>query len=275
MMKGAIMDGHSGPDPENSFAALFGTELARLRVAANLSQPDLGRMINYSGGHVSMVEIAKRLPSRDFTERCDEALETGGLLGRLWPFVSRSVFPTWFHSYVELEAEAAKIQTFECQNVPGLLQTEGYARALLEACWTHQVEELVAARLSRQAVLASSSAPLMWALIDESVIRRPIGGAATMREQLKRLVELASERRIVLQVVPYGAGAHACTDGSMTLLSFREGPDTVYTERPGSGQLIDRREEVARCQLRYDLTRAAALSPEASIRLIEEAMEEM
>jgi len=269
------MTGRSQLDPENSFAALFGTELARLRVAANMSQPELGQKINYSGGHVSMVEIAKRLPSQDFTERCDETLNTGGLLGRLWPFVNRNVFPTWFHSYVELEAEATKIQTFECQNVPGLLQTEGYARALLEACWTYQLEERVAARLSRQVILTGSSAPLMWVLIDEAVIRRPIGGPDTMREQLKHLADMATARRIVLQVIPYSVGAHACTDGAMALLSFNKGPDTVYTERPGSGQLIDHADEVARCQLRYDLTRAAALSPDASVRLIAEAMEEM
>jgi transcriptional regulator with XRE-family HTH domain len=124
------MAGRKELDPQTSFAALFGAELARLRVDANMSQPDLGQRINYSGGHVSMVEIAKRIPSKDFAERCDEVLNTGGLLGRLLPFVNRDVFPTWFRGYVELEAEATKIQTFECQNVPGLLQTEGYAEQL-------------------------------------------------------------------------------------------------------------------------------------------------
>ena len=269
------MSGRQGLDPDNSFAALFGAELARLRNAANLSQADLGQRINFSGGHVSMVEIAKRLPSEDFAKSCDGVLDTGGLLERLWPFVNRDVFPTWFQGYVELEAQAKKIQIYECQNVPGLLQTEGYARAILEACWTHQLEERVAARLSRQAIFENSSAPLMWSLIDEAVIRRPVGGPEVMRGQLKHLADMAAARRIVVQVVPFSVGAHACTDGMLTLLSFRDGPDTVYVERSGNGHLIDEVDEVARCQLRYDLTRAAALSPEASVRLITEAMEEI
>lgn len=268
------MSGRRGLDPENSFAALFGAELARLRNAANMSQADLGRKINFSGGHVSMVEIAKRPPSREFAESCDEALNTGGLLGRLWPFVNRDLFPAWFQGYVQLEAEATKIQTYECQTIPGMLQTEGYARAVLEAGWIQNIDEPLAARMERQEILRDSSRPLMWALIDEAVTRRPVGGHAVMREQLKCLADLATSRRIVLQVVPDDIGAHACMDGSMTLLSFREGSDVAYVEGPGSGQLIDRPEDVAQCQQRYDLTRAVALSPQASIRMITEAMEE-
>lgn len=115
----------------------------------------------------------------------------------------------------------------------------------------------------------------MWALLDEAVLRRPVGGNETMREQLKRLADLAAARRIVLQVIPDSVGAHACMDGAMTLLSFSEGSDVAYIEGPGTGQLIDRPEEVAQCQHRYDLSRAVALSPDASVRLTMAAMEEL
>lgn len=158
--------------------------------------------------------------------------------------------------------------------MPGLLQTEAYARALLEACWSNDVEQRVAARISRQSILEHPTQPLLWAVMDESVLRRPIGGRAVMNAQLKRLAELAISRRIVLQVLPYDVGAHACTDGAMTILSFSEGPDVVYVEGPGSGQLINQPEDVEQCHLRYDLARAAALSPQASVQMIHTILEE-
>jgi transcriptional regulator with XRE-family HTH domain len=261
-------------DPTSSVAAYFGSELRRYRSGADLSQERLGEIINYTGALVGLVETARRTPSRDFAERCDAALNTGGALVRLWPLVNRGNFPSWFRGYVELEATATGIQSFEVQNVPGLLQTEGYARALLEAYWSNDVDERVTARLERQHILSHPTPPLLWAVIDESVLRRPIGGRKVMNNQLKQLADLATSRRIVLQVLPYSVGAHACTDGAMTILSFSEGPDVVYVEGPGSGLLINQPEEVERCHLRYDLVRAAALSPEASVDMIHAAMEE-
>lgn len=261
-------------DPGSSVLAFFGSELRRYRTAADLSQDRLGQIINYTGALVGLVETAKRTPSRDFAERCDAALNTEGALSRLWPLVNRGNFPSWFRGFVELEATATTIHAFEVQVVPGLLQTADYARAILSAGRPEDVEERVAARLERQRILSNPTPPLLWAVLDEAVLRRPVGGREVMQEQLKRLAELATARRIVLQVLPYEAGEHACMDGAMTVLSFAEGPDVVYLEGPGSGQLIDRPEEVEQCQLRYDLVRAAALSPAASVKMIRAAMEE-
>jgi Domain of unknown function (DUF5753) len=176
---------------------------------------------------------------------------------------------------VELEASTTSIQSFDVQVVPGLLQTEGYARAMLQAGRHASVDELVAARLDRQRILNQQQPPLYWVVLDEGVLRRLIGGAAVMREQLKRLVELATSPRIVLQVLPYIAGAHAGLDGPLTILSFAEGPDAVYIEGIGSGQLMTRPEDVERCHLIYNLVRAAALSPEASVAMIAATMEEL
>ncbi len=261
-------------DPSSSVLAYFGSELRRYRTAAGLSQERLGEIVIYSGALVGLVETAKRVPTRDFAERCDAALETDGALARLWPLVNRSNFPSWFRGYVELEATATSIRTFEPQNVPGLLQTDGYARALMEACWTEAVDERVAARLDRQRLLEQAP-PQFWAILDEAVLRRPIGGREVMRGQLARLMGLVASRRIVLQVLPYDVGAHACSDGAMSVLSFSEGPDLVYVEVHGSGHLIEQAEAVRAAQLRYDLTRAAALSPEASVAMIEAVMEEL
>jgi transcriptional regulator with XRE-family HTH domain len=262
-------------DASTSVPAYFGAELRRYRKAAELTQEELGEQINYTGAMISMVEAAKRTPSRQFAEDCDRVLSTGGALTRIWPLVNQERYPSWFRGYVELEATATGIYAFEPQNVPGLLQTADYARALLCACWSEDVEQRIAARLERQQILDDSPAPLVWAILDESVLRRPIGGREVLRQQLNRLAELGASRRIVLQVLPFSAGAHACSDGAMTTLSFSEGPDVVYIEGPGTGQLISHPEGVENCRLRFDLAKAAALSPEASVEMIKATMEEL
>jgi transcriptional regulator with XRE-family HTH domain len=262
-------------DPTSSVLAYFGSELRRYRSAAGLSQERLGEIVNYTGALIGMIETAKRTPTRDFAERCDAALNTEGALIRLWPLVNRGVFPSWFRGFVELEATATSILSLSMQLVPGLLQTEGYARAVMLAGRHPNVDELVDARLDRQRILNRPHPPLLWVVLDEAVLRRRVGSPMVLREQLKRLVEVASSARIVVQVLPFDAGAHAGMDGPLTILSFDEGSDAVYVEGIGNGQLMTRPEEVERCRLVYDLVRAAALSPEASADMIAAAMEEL
>jgi len=263
------------PDPAFSPAALFGMEVRRLRESQGWSQDTLGDKLGYSGQLVGLVENAKRTPSREFVEHCDELFNTGGLLMRMWPLVLMQSVPAWFRGYVELEATASKIETFECQNVPGLLQTENCARALISSYWPRaDVDERVSARLDRQRRILAPTGPTVWVVVDEAVLRRPIGDVEAWREQLKHLADVAGSGRIALQVLPFNVGAHACTDGAMTLLSFTEGPDVVYVEGPATGTVIEQPKEVENCQYRYNLVRAAALSPEASVNLITAAMEE-
>ena len=262
-------------DPKSSPAALFGAEVKRLREARGWSQDVLGDKLSYSGQLVGLVENAKRTPSREFAENCDELFGTGGLLMRIWPLVLTHSVPAWFRGYVELEATASRIETFECQNVPGLLQTESCARAMISAYWPlTDVEQKVSARLERQRRVLSATGPTVWVVMDEAVLRRPIGDPDALREQLKHLADVALSRRIVLQVLPFSVGVHGCTDGNMTLLGFTEGRDVVYADSLGAGRLIEQPEEVENCRYRYNLVRAAALSPEASVGLITVAMEE-
>jgi transcriptional regulator with XRE-family HTH domain len=262
-------------DPSSSVLAYFGCELRRYRSAAGLSQERLGEIVNYTGALVGIIETAKRTPTRDFAERCDAALNTEGALIRLWPLVNRGVFPSWFRGFVELEATATSILSLSMQLVPGLLQTEGYARAVMLAGRHSNIDELVDARLDRQRILSRPHPPLLWVVLDEAVLRRRVGSPTVMREQLKRLLEVASSARIVVQVLPFNAGAHAGMDGPLTILSFDEGSDAVYVEGIGSGQLMTRSEDVDRCRLVYDLVRATALSPEASAGMIAAVMEEL
>ena len=262
-------------EPSASVPAFFGAELRRARKLAGLTQDELGERINYTGALIGMIETTLRTPTLQFAEMCDRVLDTDGSLSRLWPLVNKTIYPSWFQGYMELEATASVIASFNPQAVPGLFQTEEYARAVLQAaCWTEDVEQRVAARLARQKLLDHPSTPLVWAVLDEAVLRRVVGSREILRGQLKKLAELISSRRIVLQVLPFGAGEHACMDGSMTILSFEDGDDVVYVEGPGSGQLITQTNDVQNCRLRYDLAKAVALSPAASLKMIKAIMEE-
>ena len=264
-------------DPSSSVLAFFGSELRRFRTQAGLSQDRLGEIINYTGSLVGLVETARRSPSRQFAERCDAALGTDGQLARLWPLVHQGSFPSWFRGFADLEATATKICNFQAQVVPGLLQTESYARAILRAGRPRdsdeQIEKRTAARLGRQAILSGPTPPLLWVVLDEAVLCRPIGAAVVMRGQLERLATLAETPGYFIQVLPFSRGEHAALDGSLTLLSFAEGPDMAYAEGPHTGQLVDRPEQVEECALAYDLLRADALPPDASLARIRTAME--
>lgn len=259
-------------DPGSSVAAYFGNELRRYRNFANMTQEQLGQHIGYTGSLIGLIETARRTPSREFAELCDETFGNGGALSRIWPLVGS--FPNWFTEFVELEAQATGIQTFEVQLIPGLLQIESYTRALFAATGADDVDANVSIRLERQAILTRPNPPMLWVVIDESVLHRPVGGPEVMRDQLKHVAELASPR-IVLQVLPYSVGAHACMDGALTTLAFNHGPDLLYLEIAGVGQLRSDPNEVMECRTRYDLIRAAALSPVESVKVIRAAMEEL
>lgn len=266
-------------DPHASVADYFGSELRRYRLANGCSQEDLGRLINYTGGLVCMVETAKRLPSFDFAQRCDQILATDGALSRLWPLVNRDNHPDWFRGYVELEAMASAVRNFQPSVVPGLIQTEDYVRAQL-SCLPRRTstanDDLVAARMGRQDLLTKDKPPLCWFIMDEAALRRPIGSPTVMRSQFRRFLEVAELPHVVLQVVPFSAGAYAGLDGPLVIFSFDDGPDIGYSESHAcSAILIHRPERVAECQLAFQLTQAAALSPKLSADLIMAAMEEL
>lgn len=260
-------------EPASSVLAFFGAELRRLRSAAELSQEDLGQRVSYSGSLVGMVETARRAPTRDFAERCDDALATGGALTRLWPLVSQEALPRWFQQFAELERVATSIRSWEPLVIPGLIQTPDYARTLI-AAWQlgdskEAVEQQVAARLERQQLLDRENPPLMWMIISEGALRNPIGGPEVLRDQLTRLLDIEADHpKIIVQVVPLNAGAHPGLEGPLVLVARRGEPDVAYLEVQGRGHLADRAEEVARYGLLYDVLRAVALSPGASREMI-------
>ncbi|CAL9600585.1 MULTISPECIES: helix-turn-helix domain-containing protein [Streptomyces] len=167
-----------------------------------------------------------------------------------WWHRFRSVLPDWFSLYVSLESEADLIRSYEPHCVPGLLQTEDYARALLRTGFPRADEEeldrRVALRMGRQQLLAKPDAPRLWAVLDEQVLRRPVGGAGVMRAQIDRLVEVCARPEISLQIMPFSAGPHPGMFGPFQLFrfSYPELPDIVYTESLTGAVYIDERPEV-------------------------------
>lgn len=260
-------------DPASSVLAFFGSELRRLRTEAGISQEDLAPRICYSASLVSMIETARRAPGRDFAERCDEVLGTGGVLARLWPLASQEALPRWFRPFAEIERTATSIRSWEPLVIPGLLQTEDYARALIGA-WQpgdgkEAVQQHVMARMERQLLLERADPPLLWMIISEAALRNPVGGPSVLRDQLCCLLETEEQHaKIIIQVVPLTAGAHPGLEGPLVLVSRQGESDLAYLEVQGRGQLIENSDEVARYGLLYDLLRAVALPPDSSRDMI-------
>ncbi|MEU6125595.1 helix-turn-helix transcriptional regulator [Streptomyces sp. NPDC047123] len=261
-------------DPSASPLDYYGAELRRLREAAGLKQAQLGGCIFVTASLVGQIETAKKVPTRDFSERVDAALGTDGLFSRLVGLVLRSQLPHWFQAYAEMEARATYISTYQAQLIYGLLQTEAYARAVLATGVPKKLDDLVAARMERQRVLERERPPLSLVILDEAVLHRPVGGRDVMRCQLSHLLTLAQRRWVGVQVLPYRAGEHASLVGSFNLLRFDDDPDLVYTEDLISGHMTADPETIREASRRYANLQAAALSEGESAELIGRVMEE-
>ncbi|WP_327283206.1 helix-turn-helix domain-containing protein [Streptomyces sp. NBC_01205] len=261
-------------DPSASPLDYYGSELRRLREEARLKQGQLGDIVFCTASLIGQIETARKVPTRDFSERVDAALDTNGAFSRLVGLVLRSQLPHWFQAYAEMEAKATYISSYQAQLVYGLLQTEEYARAVLATGLPDNLDELVAARMERHRILARESPPMVWVVLDEAALHRPIGGRAVMRKQLNHLLGLQDSRWVQVQVLPYSVGEHASLIGSFNTLRFDDDPDLVYTEDLISGHMSANPDTVKEAALRYAHLQAAALSVEDSAALIARVMEE-
>lgn len=266
------------PNPGESPRVLFGRELRQFRRQANLSQEQLASRIDYTSALISAVENGRRAPTEVFTKLCDDAMELGGVLLRLWPFVHNQASPTWFRPWLDLEREAAVLRSWEPLVIPGLLQTEEYARAIFRGeprPTSEMVEEQVTARLERQRIFERPEPPMYWVVLDEGVLHRVIGDRNVLTGQLKRLEELSELPYISIQILPFSANSTAGLEGGFVVAQMPGAPDTVYIESVGHGQLVDRAEDVGRIAARYEVIRAEALPRRASIDVIREIREAM
>jgi hypothetical protein len=241
---------------------LVGSQLRRLRVQKGLSREQAGEAIRASEWKIHRLENGQvGFKERDIVD----LLELYGVTGPAevaavlalareaneqgWWHHYSDVLPQWFRAYVDLEREATLIRAFEAQFVPGLLQTEAYARAVMGGALEESAEDIqrrVDLRVARQALLTSPTAPRLWAVIDEAALRRPVGGPEVMREQFDHLVDCSRLTNVTLQVLPYGAGAHPAMVGAFSILRFSDDdlPDVVYLEHLTGAMYLDKREDV-------------------------------
>ncbi|MGK5448590.1 helix-turn-helix domain-containing protein [Streptomyces radiopugnans] len=257
----------------------FGSELRRRREAAGVTQQELGERVFCSGSYIGQFESAVRKPQLELARRFDEELDTDGYFSRMCEeLVNSSPFADYFAEAAEFQTLATTICTYSPTLVPGLLQTEGYARAVFRAAQpfrpAERNEEGVRSRMARARLLTGPTAPELWAILDESILRRPIGSDADMAEQLRHIAELAKGDRVLVQVLPFSARAHALLEGNLTVMTFVDAPPVAYVEGPFSGELLDDPAVVGKCEASFDHARASALSPDVSLAMIESAAKE-
>ncbi|MCP8710325.1 helix-turn-helix domain-containing protein [Streptomyces cellulosae] len=260
-------------------AALFGARVRRLRTAAGLTQAELGALTHVVSTRITQIERASGAkPTLELARALDAALGADDLLVELWPYVYREAFPDWSRKFMEYSERAVAVRQYAAHVVPGLLQTEDYARAVLKVGRTlsseAQLEERVALRMGRQERLGAPDRPELWVVLDEAVLRRPVGGLPVMRDQLTRLLASATEPHITVQVLPFDQGEHDVMGGSLTVLTMPDGREVAYTEGAHHGQLVEEPDEVASLALTYDRLRAAALPPLMSLDMIRSVRED-
>jgi transcriptional regulator with XRE-family HTH domain len=241
-------------DPSANPLAFYAAELRRLRGIAGMTQEQLAKATTYSPSLVAAIETCRRIPSDDFSERADKALGTDGILSRLQPLVEQTSVLPWFKDLVEVERRATEIRIYETYVIPGLLQTEDYARHVVSATrpvlTDEDVERAVALRMTRQeALYREDETPRLWVIIDESD-RRP---------------------NVVVQVIPNSEGSTAAGGRNFILLTLKAEPAVAYLEDIRSARYLRKPDDVAQYALTYDHLRSNALSDTKSTALIKEA----
>ncbi|WP_344947164.1 helix-turn-helix transcriptional regulator [Sphaerisporangium flaviroseum] len=262
-------------EPPQSPRALFAYELRQHRVAAKLTQRQLAAHMGYSDAMIAMIETVKRPPSQRFAELCDEALGLDGTMKRLYIATTWDKAPEYFRPWLDEEQAATGLRSWEPMLVPGLFQTETYARLVLAAepgTTSSEVDERVKSRMQRKSILHRQNPPLISILLDEAVIRRPVGDAEVMRDQLSYLLEVANHPQVTIQVIPYSAQAMCGLLGGFIIAERNEVPYTAYVEGQPNGRTVEDRNVIGKLLRRYDAIRAEAVPFSQSLRLIEEAV---
>jgi transcriptional regulator with XRE-family HTH domain len=264
-------------DHDGTPQGVFGAELRYYRERAGLSQTELAALVNVSHDVISKIETGDRPPAKNFPERLDAVpqLDTRDGLARLWKNLRKGLrhqaVPGWFRPWTHIEAEATILRWYEPLLVPGLLQTEEYARAILAAEPGSRPDDLtdqVAARMERQTILERADAPQLWCVLDEGVLHRCVGGAKVMHDQLEYLADVAERPQTSIQVIPASAGAHAGLLGGFIVADLDGAPGMVYLETAAEGQIADSPAIVTHVTFRFDSLRSEALPRAASRDLI-------
>jgi transcriptional regulator with XRE-family HTH domain len=273
-------------DPYSSPLAFFRAELKRLRERASMTQGEVAEQTNYALSTVSAYENGTRIPSADFAQRADKVFGTDdesggdGDLTRLQKLVEQVSVRPWFRDRVEVERKAAEIREYESYQIPGLLQTEDYARAIMSVgrprISSDEMERAIALRMTRQEILDArddlpadqEQTPRYWAIIDESALQRVVGSPEIMRMQREHLAEMAQRPYITVQVVTNDQGPTGAYGRAFTILVSQNNSSVVYLEDPNGARYVRDRDDVSRYTLIFDHLRASALGDTQTLRLL-------
>ncbi|WP_052869026.1 helix-turn-helix domain-containing protein [Streptomyces niger] len=264
-----------GGEPEASDSLKgFGAVAKTFRERAGLTQEQLAPLVQYAPHTVASIEQGRRFPPRDFIDRAEEVLDAFGTLRAAARHLSRQPgLAAWFRQWAKLEEQAVSLCTYECRVVPGLLQTEGYARAVTLSVppppTDEEVEQRVAARLARQALLTRTPLTAFSFVIEQALLERHTGGEEVTRELLDHLVQVSQLTNAELQIMPLRQPDHSGIDGPMRILETQEHQWLAYSEGQQTGQLITGRADISVLMQRYAKLRAQALSHTDSVSLLQ------
>ncbi|MFH8558544.1 Scr1 family TA system antitoxin-like transcriptional regulator [Streptomyces celluloflavus] len=251
----------------------FGAVVKVFRERAKLTQKQLAALVQFSPGTVASIEQGRRLPPPEFIDRAEKVLDAFGVLRAAAKHLARQPgLAAWFRQWAGLEEQAISLYTYECRLIPGLLQTEAYARTLFEnripLLTDEEVETQVAARLERQNLLTERQNTAYSFIVDEHILRRATGGADAARELIDYLLERMTLRNVEFQVMPMDRGVHAGVDGPMQLLETPDNRWLGYCEGQENGQFITDPKTISTLHMRYAKLRSQALTPEDSRSLL-------
>ncbi|MFD5410293.1 helix-turn-helix domain-containing protein [Streptomyces nojiriensis] len=273
-------DEGSGPEPDSGAGVLraFGRQLKRFRVRAGMERAEFGERLGYSVSTIAVYEQGRRVPPPEAIDQADELLDAGGVLKEMKEEVERAQFPAFFRDAARLEAEAVELHVYANQAVPGLLQTEEYARAVFRM-WRPLLEEetiaqRIAARLARQDIFARRPRPHLSFVIEEAVVHRRIGGEGVWRGQLKQIMLIGQARNVDIQLMPLRGAEHAGLAGPFTLMETKDRRRIAYTEVQSDSRLHTERSRVRELEATYGCLRAQALTPQESLALVEKLLGE-
>ncbi|WP_152564090.1 helix-turn-helix domain-containing protein [Actinomadura welshii] len=257
----------------------FARELEWRRKQGDLTKKELAEKLGFADSYVGQVELCKNLPSDDFAAALDTFFKSDGLFLRLLDRINETrhlaVLPPGFSEYLAYEKKATHLRVFSTNLVSGLFQTEAYATMVISSFMGSATERFVGERMERKAIFEREDPPHTFLVLDESVIRRNVGGAEVMRDQLAHLLEVGRRKRSQVQIVPYTSGFHIGLTGSSIILGFEDMEDVAYTESSGEGVLLKHRDRVAFQVVRWDLIQGHTLSAEESLAMIQDAMEQL
>ncbi|MFF0446955.1 Scr1 family TA system antitoxin-like transcriptional regulator [Streptomyces sp. NPDC004609] len=253
-------------------AMTYGEWLREQRIKAGLTQKELAEAAIMTRTHIAHIEAGRRVPSEEDAKRLDRALNTGDVLANFRPGGSGRPVAGHFEAARQLEQQATVIREFSVSYMPGLLQTKAYADAVMRTGFpplsTEDRDRAVVTRLERAGILADPVTPVVWVLLDEAVLRRPVGGPAVMAEQLNHVADLVERDRIRFFVIPFAVGGHSMLESMATLMWFEDQPPIVYVEALYMGKIHETGALVERIQARYDLALGDALPQKESLTLL-------